>query len=336
MKFAVYLPPQTLATSRPVTSEMFTGASYPHWSRVREALVAALPPYPTLPLRRTDLQDYARVHDSAYLAALESMAAGKTPLNPPPLSPECKGLEFCLPGYRWALGGMFEAIDQMRAGDLERAYCFSLGGHHAHAGWGHGYCLLNPLAAAACYAQEQGFARILIVDWDLHHGDGTQAIFAGDPSVYCLSIHSLADLYMARASSIRQGTTTRGLETGHGNIPVLSHSYPDSFMESMQLSGRFYRSENCLEAFRLALSDLPFRPELTLIFSGYDGHRDDCGRGIFDWTEATYAQLTRWVLEAAPGIPVLSMHGGGYRVPVNVAAALAHIEVLAGNYTLHQ
>jgi len=114
----------------------------------------------------------------------------------PRLSIECSGLDHCLPGYLYGLGGMLEAIDQMRAGLLERAYCFSLGGHHAYADWGHGYCLLNPQAAAARYAQTQGFRKILIVDWDIHHGDGTQSIFANDPSVYCLSIHSCLDLYM--------------------------------------------------------------------------------------------------------------------------------------------
>jgi acetoin utilization deacetylase AcuC-like enzyme len=79
---------------------------------------------------------------------------------------------------------MFEAVEQMKRGNLERAFCFCLGGHHAHRDWGHGYCLLNPLAATARYAQELGLVRVLIVDWDIHHGDGTQAIFAHDDTVY--------------------------------------------------------------------------------------------------------------------------------------------------------
>ena len=103
---------------------------------------------------------------------------------------------------------MYEAVRRMKASTLERAYCFSIGGHHAHPDWGHGYCILNPLAVTARYAQEQGFEKVLIIDWDHHHGDGTQAIFANDKTVYCISIHSAIDLYMSFQKVLRQGTTT--------------------------------------------------------------------------------------------------------------------------------
>jgi acetoin utilization deacetylase AcuC-like enzyme len=259
------------------------------------------------------------------------MAAGETVEESPRLSLECLGYEYCLPGYQYGLGGMLAAIEQMKVGSLERAYCYSLGGHHAYPDWGHGYCLLNPLAAAARYAQGIGFERILIVDWDIHHGDGTQAIFAHDTSVYCLSIHSLADLYMASMRVLREGTTTSGEAVCHCNIPLLSHKFEDDFFEQMNLSGRFYRAEESLPAFEAALAQLPWQPELILIFSGYDSHQDDCGQSITGWAEPEFRRLTELVLEVAQraACPVLSAHGGGYKLPVTISAAASHVETLA-------
>src|SRR5262249_43442498 len=179
-------------------------------------------------LRIAPLDLFGTVHTETYLQQLQLMAAGTPPATLPRLSSECLGMEFCLPGYQAGLGGMLEAIDQMRQGTLDRAYCFSLGGHHAYPNWGHGYCLLNPLAAAVRYAQSVGFARVVIVDWDIHHGDGTQAIFAGDSAVYCISIHSAADLYMANICGLRPGTTTSAAAVGHCNIPVLNRVFDDS------------------------------------------------------------------------------------------------------------
>ncbi len=121
---------------------------------------------------------------------------------------------------------MLAAIDHMKEGSLERAYCFSMVGHHAHSNWGHGYCLLNPLAAATRYAQSVGFAKILLIDWDIHHGDGTQFIFSYDSTVYCISIHNALDLYMAKASNLKAGTTTTATSVGHCNIPVITNSFP--------------------------------------------------------------------------------------------------------------
>lgn len=330
-RFATYLYPHTCYTSKPVEQIAFTGFSYPHFSRIRQALASALEHYPALPIRQAAYQDFARVHTPDYLAKLEQMAAGQPPAELPKLGIGCQGLEHCLPGYRYGLGGMLEAIDQMQRGDLDRAYCFCLGGHHAYADWGHGYCLLNAQAAAARYAQTQGFARILIVDWDIHHGDGTQAIFAHDPSVYHLSLYSLADLYMSLACGMRVGTTAVAAELGHCNIPILHQAYPDNFCEQLGLPGTFYRGPEALPAFQAALRQLPWQPDLIFIHSGYDGHKDDCGGNIMDWTNETFEHLTRAVLAVAQtaACPVISVHGGGYNPPVTLAAALRHVEVLA-------
>ena len=334
-KFATYLYPHTCYTSKSSNLIYFTGYSFPHYRKVREKLEKALTDYPSLPVRKVELSEYLRVHTDAYLKKLLLMTSDK-PLDEaskslPLLSIECTGLEYCLPGYCYGLGGMIEAIDHMKRGVLERAYCFSLVGHHAHRDWGHGYCLLNPLAAAARYAQTQGFSKILIVDWDIHHGDGTQAIFSNNKNIYCISIHSAADLYIAKVSGLKYGTTSIGEEVGHCNIPLLHEMYEDDLFEAISLSGKFYRANESLSMFQLALDQIPWTPDLILIFSGYDSHRHDCGQGITNWTNQDFKTLTEYVLDLAKKVscPVLSSHGGGYRLPVTLSAAVSHVEVLA-------
>ena len=330
-RFATSFHPETAATTRPPETIAFVGYSWPHFAQIRQALAERTASYASLPLRIAPLDTFSSVHTAAYLQQLQRMAEGGMPDVAPRLSAECHGLEHCLPGYQAGLGGMLEAIDQMRAGVLDRAYCFSLGGHHAYADWGHGYCLLNPQAAAVRYAQAHGFSRVVIVDWDIHHGDGTQAIFANDPTVYCISIHSAADLYMAKAAGLHAGTTTAGAAVGHCNIPVLSQVFDDGLFEQIGLSGRFYRADEVAAVFERALAELPWQPDLICIFSGYDGHRDDCGRRITEWTEQDFERMTRLVLDRAAlaRCPVLSVHGGGYKLPVTIASAMHHIEVLA-------
>jgi acetoin utilization deacetylase AcuC-like enzyme len=274
---------------------------------------------------------YLTVHTPEYLDKLKRMAADEPVDEYPRLSLECSEYEYCLPGYAYGLGGMVEAIDQMKIGVLDRAYCFSLGGHHAYPASGHGYCLLNPMAAAARYAQTQGYERVLILDWDLHHGDGTQTIFAHDPTVYCISVHSAADLYMSLTAGLQFGTTTAAEEVGQCNIPLLHDIFDDHFFAEINLTGKFYRASESLQVVQLALETLPWPPDLICVLSGYDSHKDDGGEGITDWTDQDYQTLTHMVLDLANNVncPVLSAHGGGYTLPVAISAAVSHVEVLA-------
>lgn len=329
--FATYLHPHTCYTSKSTDHIHFEGYSYPHFSQVRAELAKQLTGYAKLPIYQAEYEMFGAVHTASYLAALKAMAAGKSLETAPQLSFECIGLEHCLPGYQYSLGGMLAAVDAMKRGALDRAYCFSLGGHHAYADWGHGYCLLNPLAAAARYAQTQGFAHILILDWDIHHGDGTQSIFAHDKSVHLISIHSGADIYIEKAAGLRSGTTTAGEETGHCNIPLLHELFDDNFFEEVKLPGKFYRAAASIPSFQAALNNLPWSPNMIMIFSGYDSHCDDCGKDITNWTNQSFVTLTKSVLEIArqANCPVLSSHGGGYKLPVTVSAAVSHVEVLA-------
>jgi acetoin utilization deacetylase AcuC-like enzyme len=331
MKFATYLHPETVLTSRPVKETEFVGHSYPYFSQVRKELEKNLAQYESLPVRQAEYSDYLLVHSKAYLEKLIAMASGQSVKEPPQGSIECKGLEFCLPGYLFSLGGMLQAIDEMASSNIQRAYCFSLGGHHAYKDWGHGYCILNPTAAAVRYAQRQGYNKVLVVDWDIHHGDGTQSIFANDPTVHCISIHSAADLYMALASGLRYGTTQTGEVLGHQNIPVLTKVFGDDFVVQANWGGRFYRAEETLLVFQQSLEKVPWQPDLVFIFSGYDSHKEDQGRDITDWSNEDFVRLTQYLLDFTKkaACSVISVHGGGYNLPVTISAACSHVNTLA-------
>lgn len=242
--FATYLHPESFETSRPRDEISFVGQSLPYFDGVRQALVEALPGYPSVPPARCALGDFERVHDPDYLRSLRRLADGDPETAEPRRSAECSGLEFALPGCEYTLGGMMEIIRRMREGSLSRGYVFGAPGHHAYPDWGHGYCLLNPQAAAARYAQELGFGHPLIIDWDFHHGDGTQAIFAGDRSVHCISIHSAIDLYMSMMRVTEHGTSEvdeRGLRGAHPEgLPVRRaprYSHPFNPWRRIQAAG---------------------------------------------------------------------------------------------------
>lgn len=329
-KVSVAFYPELFEVSRDISQIEFFGYSYPHFNRIREQLDNIFKHLPSLPRQKVNYWEYGRVHTTEYLEKLLQMAEGKKLDKYPKLSAECFGLEFCLPGYQYSLGSMMAAIDEMKMGKLERAYSFSLAGHHAHPGWGHGYCLLNPLAAAARYAQQNGFSKVLIVDWDIHHGDGTQDIFENDSSIYCLSIHSAVDFYMNKVVGAEYGTTTYGEQVGHCNIPLLDRAFDETFF-AKHLSGHFYRAEQSLNVFEEKLANLPWEPDLICIFSGYDSHINDCGGEITDWNNDDFKRLTRAVCNLSQKVsaPILSCHGGGYKTSVTVSAAIVHIEELA-------
>lgn len=326
----VYLHSECFETSKAVDKISWVGHALPHFRQVRDRIVVQLDKVqiPQLPLRQADLSDFSSIHTKEYLDKLQMMASGNPPEVLPRLSAECLGYEFCLPGYRFGLGGMYAAIDQMKQGILERAYIFALGGHHAYKDWGHGYCLLNVHAAAARYAQEHGFEQILIVDWDIHHGDGTQAIFANDKTVYHISIHNGMDLYMMFQRVHRDGSTVAAVNVGHCNIPLLSTKFSKSDFQNWP--GVLYKPEEAFHQFGVRLESLPFSPDLIILFSGYDSHIDDCGKDITNWNNEDFRELTRMILRLSAKVqaPVLSVHGGGYKLPITVSAALAHLDEL--------
>jgi acetoin utilization deacetylase AcuC-like enzyme len=129
------------------------------------------------------------------------------------------------------------------------------------------------------------------------------------------------------------GTTAAAAEAGHRNIPVLSSFYPDEFWDDLGLPGDFFRTPEVMSAFDTALENLPWEPDILLIFSGYDAHKADCGEDVQAWEYEDFETLTRRVCELAHRhrAPILSVHGGGYTKPYAVEAAVRHVEVLGAS-----
>lgn len=287
----------------------------------------------TIPLRKVAIDSYLSVHAPRYLDGIITLSKGEMPDILPLMSMECNNLCDFLPGYEFGLGGIFEAVDRMKKGVLERAWCLALPGHHAHPAFGHGYCLLNTQAAGIRYAQQNGFRNILVVDWDIHHGDGTQTIFENDPSVFQISIHSAVDLYMNKMEMTLRGYTTYGSKVGHCNIPVLNQFLGEAFYYEVmgdQFSGKLYDANNCLTAYREALENLPFSPDMIFIFDGHDSHCEDQGRGITDWTDKDFVFLTQTILEVSGKYhcPVISCPSGGYRQESLHRLTRLHLELM--------
>jgi acetoin utilization deacetylase AcuC-like enzyme len=211
-----------------------------------------------------------------------------------------------------AAGGVLNAVDLVAAGEARNAFCVVRPpGHHAGAGRGMGFCMFNNVALAARYAQRKhGAARVLIVDWDVHHGNGTQDIFYADPSVFFFSTHQWP-LYPG---------TGRADETGSGpgqgttlNFPLPAGSGREEIFAAVEQS--------------LVPAMENYRPEFVLVSAGFDSRINDI-LGRFTLTDPDFTDLTAAVLEIADRYAqgrVVSVLEGGYNLAGTASAALAHV-----------
>ncbi len=210
-----------------------------------------------------------------------------------------------------AAGSALNAVDAVLSGRARNAFCnVRPPGHHATARRGMGFCIFNNVAIAARYAQRRhGVGRVLIVDWDVHHGNGTQEIFYADPSVFFFSSHQWP-LYPG---------TGRADETGAGAAEGTSMNFP--FPEG---AGR----EEILGAVENSLMPAArrFRPDLVLISAGFDSRVGD-RLGRFTLTDEDFGDLTRTVMELTEG-RVVSVLEGGYSLEGLASAAAAHVAAL--------
>ena len=200
-------------------------------------------------------------------------------------------------------------------GDAKTAFCLVRPpGHHAGAGRGMGFCILNNIALAARHAQKRlGIGRVLIVDWDVHHGNGTQDIFYADGSVFFFSTHQ-SPWYPGTGAADETGE-------GEGKGTTLNCPLPAG-------SGRAEIFE-CFER-KLVPAMEKFRPELVLISAGFDSRAGD-PLGQFKLTDADFADLTRIVRGIADKTAqgrVVSMLEGGYSLTGLASAATAHVAAL--------
>jgi acetoin utilization deacetylase AcuC-like enzyme len=256
--------------------------------------------------------DILRCHTPAYLKivkedvqeGLQRLSTGDTPLSG-------KSFETA----RLAAGGVLAAVDAVMAGDVTNAFAVVRPpGHHATPTRGMGFCLFNNVAIAARYAQaKHGVKRVLIADWDVHHGNGTQDIFYADGSVFFFDTHQ-HPLYPG---------TGLAAEAGDGAGEGCTLNCP--------FSAGAGRAE-IVAAFRdrLVPAAEAFKPEFVLVSAGFDSRIDD-PLGGFRLTDADFAELTGVVKEIAArhaGGRLVSTLEGGYNLPGLAAAAASHVQAL--------
>lgn len=224
----------------------------------------------------------------------------------------------CERSYAAALGSVNAALtaaDLVIDGKADAAFCaMRPPGHHAFPETAMGFCLFANISILAKYLQQHHkLGKIAIVDWDVHHGNGTQDIFYDDPSVLFISLHQ---------SPLWPGTgmeSERGRGDGRGftkNIPFRPATSEADFL------ARF--DAEVLPALR------QFKPEILLISAGFDAHRDD---PIADLrlTEQGYATMTRRLNEVAAescGGRIISLLEGGYNLDALAASVAAHVRAL--------
>jgi acetoin utilization deacetylase AcuC-like enzyme len=215
-----------------------------------------------------------------------------------------------------AAGGALAAVDAVMAGRVRGAFCaVRPPGHHASAAQGMGFCIFNNAAVAARYAQKKHkIGKVLVVDWDVHHGNGTQDIFYDDGSVFYFSTHQ----WPFYPGTGRQSETGRG----EGRGTTLNCPFPHG-------AGR----KEILGAFQEKLVPAAdrFKPELVIISTGFDGREDDV-LGEFRLTDKDFADLTGVVKEIARRHArgrLVSVLEGGYDLDGLAKATAAHVRALA-------
>lgn len=303
----------TLLYTHPVFLEHDTGFGHPECpARLTEILnVLRTTPFAALKWRDAPpatVEQLTRIHTPAYIDRVfaripkQGLHAldGDTILSPQ--SGEAA---------RRAAGAVCAAVDAVLGQEASNAFCaIRPPGHHAEPNQAMGFCLFNNAALGAAHARAvHGLERVAVIDFDVHHGNGTQAAFEHDPGYLYISTHQ---------AHIYPGTGRRD-EFGVGNIvniPLLAGS------GSADL--RHVWRQDIEPALRR------FQPQLILVSAGFDAHYLD-PLAELNFSEGDYAWLTQQILSVAAefcGGRVVSVLEGGYNLPALAASAAAHVQAL--------
>jgi acetoin utilization deacetylase AcuC-like enzyme len=256
-------------------------------------------------------EEILRVHSPEYYDLVKATAGGETCA----LTADTHVSAGSFAAARLAAGGVLAAIETVVAGTAGNAFALVRPpGHHAEINRAMGYCLFNNIAVGARYARETlGLKKVLLVDWDVHHGNGTQHVFEADPSVLFFSIHQSP--HFPNTGSFTE--TGRGPGEGYtANVP-LTKGYGDNEY--------VYLLEHLLRPIALE-----FKPELFIVSAGFDTHRED-RMGNMRMTAAGYAALARVLMDIAAaccdGRLVLVLEGGYHTtaLPESVHAVLLEL-----------
>jgi acetoin utilization deacetylase AcuC-like enzyme len=263
---------------------------------VRDALIAAgiAKRGVHVPIRPASDEELVRVHSAKYLAELERNLPGKSGW----LDPDTYFSPRTWEAARAAAGSACELATRVVAGQLSQGIAVVRPpGHHATHDRAMGFCLLNNVAAAAAAARAAGLARVAIVDWDVHHGNGTQDIFWNDPAVLYLSVHQFPYYPGTGAPTEIGGPAAKGATVNVG-LPAASRD-ADYFAVFDHV-------------FLPALAK--FRPELILVSAGFDAFQHDPLAGM-RVTHAGFGAMAQRLRRAADELAagrIVAVLEGGY------------------------
>ena len=284
----------------PLCLKHSNGPGHPESRQRLEAIEGMLASFPARdrlePLQARDarFEELAWVHTPEYIRSIESTRGRPFTVLDPDTG---AGPESCAAALR-AAGGVLQAVDAVLEGGRSGAFALIRPpGHHAEADRAMGFCLFNNAAVAACYAlRRHGLHRVLIVDWDVHHGNGTMHAFYDRPEVLYFSIHQ----YPHYPGTGRVEEVGRGPGAGYTiNVPLPGGQGDADY----------------LAAFRQLLLPVAreYAPQLILVSAGFDGHQDD---PLADMRVSTggFADLTcvlrGLAAECCPGRLALALEGG--------------------------
>ena len=217
---------------------------------------------------------------------------------------------------RMAAGAAIRAVDAVLSREADRAFCaIRPPGHHAESDRGMGFCIYNNAAVAARYAQSRfGVERVVILDWDVHHGNGTQEIFEDDPYVYYISVHQ-SPLYPFTGAKWEKG---RGKGAGYTmNVPVAAGSGDAVFVDALR--GQIIPAMKS------------YQPDLLILSAGFDAHVDDplSGTLVTDAGFQTMSRILMDFVDDACGGRLVSVLEGGYDLEVVGRCVADHVGMMA-------
>ena len=259
--------------------------------------------------RHAAVEEIALVHDRAYIASVEQLASqggGR-------LDPDTVVSEGSYAAATAGAGCVLDAVDRAMSGTNLRSFCaVRPPGHHALRDRGMGFCLFGNVAMAAQYARSRhSAARILIIDWDVHHGNGTQALVEDEPDIRFVSMHQWPWYPGTGAAD------DRGPHRSIWNVPMPPALSPGDYVDAL---------ERAIDA-----ATQSFVPDLIFISAGFDSLAGD-PLGGFTLQIDHFENLTRSIVkraEAFCGGRVVSSLEGGYAPDRVGAACVAHLDALA-------
>jgi acetoin utilization deacetylase AcuC-like enzyme len=302
----------------PIYIQHETGRGHPESPQRYEAITEALTDAGligrTIPLcqKQATADEISLCHTDEYIElARKDVESGKSDLS-------TGDTAICRRSYEVAasaVGGVLNAVDAVMSGKMETAFCaVRPPGHHARPAQGMGFCLFNNIAIGARYAQKRyGAEKVLIVDWDVHHGNGTQDIFDEDPSVFFFSTHQ----------SPWYPFTGHAEETGKNKGAGTTMNCPFPAGTGMAEIGGAIRQ-------KLVPAMKSFGPDLIMISAGFDSRVDD-PLGRFKLTDADFVTLTQLLRELAEEHchgRLISALEGGYNLAGLSSAVVSHVKAL--------